>query len=88
MPRSKKTPKIFYLCRNIDNRKLRYLLHKLENANQINIDVERLKKALESKKKYKRVITLSEEEDEIIKKHGKATGLLINYQLVDGNEEY
>jgi uncharacterized protein YktA (UPF0223 family) len=83
MPRSK----IFYLCKNIDNRKLRYLLHKLEDADNLNIDIERLKKTLESKKRYKRVITLSEEEERIVEKHGKATGLLINYQLVDGDEE-
>ncbi|AEH06280.1 DUF2540 domain-containing protein [Methanothermococcus okinawensis] len=84
----RKHAKIFYLCKNIDSRKLRYLIHKLENTDTINLDISRLRKALESKKKYKRVITLSNEEKNIIEKHGKAVGLLINYQLVDGNEEY
>jgi hypothetical protein len=84
MPRSKKTPKIFYLCKNIDNRELRYYLHKLENLKII--DADRLKKAYESKKPYKISITLSPQEEKIVNKWGKSTNLYVNYVVVDEDE--
>ena len=74
----------FCLCRNIDSRELRYLLHKLENIQ--NIDAEKLKRAVEVKKKYKKRIVLTDKEKEIVERSGKATGLLLNYVLVNEDE--
>ncbi|ACX72461.1 conserved hypothetical protein [Methanocaldococcus vulcanius M7] len=74
----------FYLCRNIDGRKLRYLLHRLENVE--NIDIETLRRAIEAEKKYKRAITLTEEEEAIIQKLGKSANLLLNCELVKLDE--
>jgi len=74
----------FYLYKNVDSRKLRYLLHKLENINSI--DIETLKKAMEAKKTYKKAITLTEEEEKILNRLGKSANLLLNCELVKLDE--
>jgi hypothetical protein len=74
----------FYLCKNIDGRKLRYFLHKLEGLE--NIDIDTLRKAIEAKKIYKRAITLTEEEEAILKRLGKSANLLLNCELVKLDE--
>ncbi|XRO77326.1 DUF2540 domain-containing protein [Methanocaldococcus sp. 10A] len=74
----------FYLYKNVDSRKLRYLLHKLENIE--NIDIETLKKAMEAKKTYKKAITLTEEEEKILNRLGKSANLLLNCELVKLDE--
>jgi len=76
--------KIFYLCKNIDSRRLRYYLHKLEEME--NIDLETLSKAVGTKKKYKRTLVLTEEEEKIINKLGKSVNLLLNCILVKVDE--
>ena len=74
----------FYLCRNLDNRELRYYLHKLEEIKQI--DAEKLKEVIETRKAFKRTITLSKKEEEIIKRFGKAVNVVLNYViLVEGH---
>jgi hypothetical protein len=74
----------FYLCRNLDNRELRYYLHKLEFVQQI--DAEKLKEVIETRKTFKRTITLSKKEEEIIKRFGKAANIVLNYViLVEGH---
>jgi hypothetical protein len=74
----------FYICRDIDSRKLRYFLHKLEGLE--NIDIDTLRKAIEAKKIYKRAITLTEEEEAILKRLGKSANLLLNCELVKLDE--
>ncbi|AAB98357.1 hypothetical protein MJ_0366 [Methanocaldococcus jannaschii DSM 2661] len=74
----------FYLYKNIDGRKLRYLLHKLENVE--NVDIDTLRRAIEAEKKYKRSITLTEEEEVIIQRLGKSANLLLNCELVKLDE--
>ncbi|ACV25384.1 DUF2540 domain-containing protein [Methanocaldococcus fervens] len=74
----------FYLCKNIDGRKLRYLLHKLENVE--NIDIETLRRAIEAEKKFKRSLTLTEEEEAILERLGKSANLLLNCELVKLDE--
>ncbi|WP_457613205.1 DUF2540 domain-containing protein [Methanocaldococcus sp.] len=74
----------FYLYKNIDGRKLRYLLHKLENVE--NIDIETLRRAIEAEKKYKRAITLTKEEEAILERLGKSANLLLNCELVKLDE--
>ncbi|ADC69780.1 conserved hypothetical protein [Methanocaldococcus sp. FS406-22] len=78
------TKATFCLCKNIDSRELRYILHKLEGIKII--DAERLKKAIEVKKRYKKRIVLTDKEKEIVERFGKATGLLLNYVLVNEDE--
>ncbi|XRO75241.1 DUF2540 domain-containing protein [Methanocaldococcus sp. 28A] len=76
----------FSLCKNIDSRMLRYYIHKLEHLGHI--DPLKLKEVIEAKKKYRKIITLSNKEAEILSKYGKASNLYINYlMLVDGDEE-
>ncbi|WP_423792112.1 DUF2540 domain-containing protein [Methanocaldococcus indicus] len=75
----------FYLCKNIDSRRLRYILHKLENLETINPEI--LKKVIESKKCYRRTIILTDEELKIYEKYGKAINLYLNYLLVNEDGE-
>jgi hypothetical protein len=83
MDRRKHT-KIFYLCKNIDSRRLRYYLHKLEEMETV--DLETLSKAVSTKKKYKRTLIITEEEERIINKLGKSANLLVNCVLVKADE--
>jgi len=75
----------FYLCKNIDSRRLRYLLHKLEDLKQL--DPVKLRRAVEAKKVCKRTIILTEEEMKICQRFGKATNLYLNYVLVNEDGE-
>ncbi|AEF96079.1 DUF2540 domain-containing protein [Methanotorris igneus] len=70
----------FYLCKNVDSRRLRYYLHKLENLKEL--DPEMFKKVIESKKECRRTITLTEEEIKICEKYGRATNLYLNYVIM------
>jgi hypothetical protein len=72
--------------KDVDSRMLRYYIHKLENLGPI--DPLKLKEVIEAKKKYRKIITLSNKEAEILSRFGKASNIYINYlMLVDGDEE-
>ncbi|AVB75892.1 DUF2540 domain-containing protein [Methanococcus maripaludis] len=78
------TQQQFYLVKDVDSRALRYYLHKLENLTSIN--PERLKNLVESKKNYKRTIKLSKQEQNITDKFGKATNILVNYLIIEAEQ--
>jgi hypothetical protein len=78
--------KAFKLIKDIDNRDLRYYIHKLENFKPP--DPVLLSKVYNAKKTHLKKITLSNKEQEIINKYGKAASLYLNYIImVDTNEE-
>ncbi|UXM84048.1 DUF2540 domain-containing protein [Methanococcus aeolicus] len=76
---------IFYLTKNVDSRIARYFLHKLENFGPP--DPILLSKINAKKKKYKKTLTLSPEEENIVNTYGKTTNLYLNYAIeVQGDE--
>jgi hypothetical protein len=77
--------KSFSLAKDVDYRELRFGIYKLQNLK--NIDPLKLKKVVEAKKKYRKTITLSDKEQEILDKYGKASGLYLNYVLMDDENE-
>ncbi len=78
--------KAFKLIKDIDNRDLRYYIHKLENFKPP--DPVLLSKVYNTKKTHLKRITLSSKEQEILNKYGKAASLYLNYIImVDANEE-
>jgi len=50
------------------------------------VDLETLSKAVSTKKKYKRTLIITEEEERIINKLGKSANLLVNCVLVKADE--
>lgn len=79
------TSKSFSLVKNVDYREIRYGIYKLQNLKYI--DPFKLKKVMEAKKKYRKTITLSDKEQEILNKYGKASGLYLNYILMEDKNE-
>ncbi len=78
--------KSFSLLKDLDHRQLRYYLHKLEELK--NIDPILFKKVVEGEKRYRKTLTLSDKEQDILDKYGKASGLYLNYIiLVDSDEQ-
>ena len=77
--------KSFSLVKNVDYRELRYGIYELQNLKYI--DPFKLKKVMEAKKKYRKTITLSDKEKEILNKYGKASGLYLNYILMEDKNE-
>jgi len=73
--------KQFHLIKNIDSRALRYYLHKIEHLEFVN--PEKLREVTELKG-FRRTLILSEQEERIIEKYGKATNLLVNYAIYEG----
>ncbi|ABR55527.1 conserved hypothetical protein [Methanococcus vannielii SB] len=78
------TQQQFYLVKDVDSRALRYYLHKLESLTSVN--PEKLKNLVESKKNYKRTIKLSKQEQGITDKFGKATNILVNYLIIEAEQ--
>ena len=67
------------LYRNIDSRKLRFMLHNLPKLN--NIDPPTLVEVARLKKTYEKKLTLIDEEIKIIETYGRKTNELLNYML-------
>jgi len=68
------------LITDMDCRTARYMLHKLENIDKIRPEI--LKRAVELDKSFRRTITLSDVEEKIYEKYGKATNLMVNYAII------
>ncbi|WP_018153486.1 DUF2540 domain-containing protein [Methanothermococcus thermolithotrophicus] len=69
--------KRFTLYKNIDSRRLRFILHQLQDLNTI--DTHTLIEVSKLKKKYEKKLTLIDEEIEIVEKYGRKTNELLNY---------
>nr|WP_176580250.1 DUF2540 domain-containing protein [Methanococcus maripaludis] len=65
----------------MDAKAVRYYFHKLENLND-EIDLDILIKAITTNKPFKRPLTLTEEEEGIINRYGRATNTLTNYMIL------
>jgi len=75
----------FMLYRNIDSRKLRFMLHNLPKLN--NIDPPTLVEVARLKKTYEKKLTLIDEEINIIETYGRKTNELLNYMLYKEEHE-
>ena len=73
------------LYRNIDSRKLRFMLHNLPKLN--NIDPPTLVEVARLKKTYEKKLTLIDEEIKIIETYGRKTNELLNYMLYKEEHE-
>jgi len=73
------------LYRNIDSRKLRFMLHNLPKLN--NIDPPTLVEVARLKKTYEKKLTLIDEEINIIETYGRKTNELLNYMLYKEEHE-
>ena len=73
------------LYRNIDSRKLRFMLHNLPKLN--NIDPPTLVEVARLKKTYEKKLTLIDDEIKIIETYGRKTNELLNYMLYKEEHE-